>query len=285
MKNFLFWFLAVVITLTAVVYQRITGPTNPKRVSFLLDDREFKAKFPRSLETMVTLDEASKGEYGNRMTNIETDIDSLPEDATITVMFKRFPGTDTLQTAIAKNSKGKLTFDLPSQPPAGKLIYYPVIKYKGSELVLEEEDGIVVRFKSPVPAFVLIPHILLMFIAMLFANYSGITAYPATDKSVKIAKYVILTLGIGGLILGPLVQKYAFGAFWTGWPFGEDLTDNKTLIAFIVWVVAYLINKRSRVRKYLLVIAAVVTLIVYSIPHSTAGSEFDYKQGTVVTGR
>ncbi len=285
MKNFLFWFLSVVITLTAVVYQRITGPTNPKRVSFKLENSEFKAKFPRSLETLVTLEEASKGEYGNRMSKIELTIDSLPQTASIIVKYRRFPGDDTLHTAIVQNNSGKLSFSLPSQPPAGKLIYYPVINYNGSETVLEKEEGIIVRFKSPVPAFVLVPHILLMFIAMLFANYAGITAFPAPDKSVKIARYVILTLGIGGLILGPVVQKFAFGAYWTGWPFGEDLTDNKTLVAFIVWVVAYLINKRTRAGKYLLIIAAIVTLIVYSIPHSTAGSEYDYNKGAVVTGR
>ncbi len=41
------------------------------------------------------------------------------------------------------------------------------------------------------------------------------------------------TLGlllVGGMILGPVVQKYAFGVFWTGVPWGWDLTDNKTLV-------------------------------------------------------
>ena len=38
------------------------------------------------------------------------------------------------------------------------------------------------------------------------------------------------TLGLGGMILGPIVQKYAFGAYWTGIPFGHDLTDAKNLV-------------------------------------------------------
>ena len=41
----------------------------------------------------------------------------------------------------------------------------------------------------------------------------------------------LLLLAVGGFILGPLVQNYAFGELWTGVPFGWDLTDNKTLIA------------------------------------------------------
>jgi hypothetical protein len=40
------------------------------------------------------------------------------------------------------------------------------------------------------------------------------------------------------MILGPVVQYYAFGEFWTGVPFGWDLTDNKTLVAVIFWALA-----------------------------------------------
>ena len=124
-----------------------------------------------------------------------------------------------------------------------------------------------------------------MFIAMLFSNFTGIAAY---FKKIRIERYalaVIILLGVGGLILGPMVQKYAFDAYWTGWPFGEDLTDNKTLVAFIVWVVAWLLNRKKGSRKYMYIIAALVMLLVYSIPHSTAGSEYDHTKGEVVTGR
>ncbi len=57
---------------------------------------------------------------------------------------------------------------------------------------------------------------------------------------------------VGGLILGPVVQKHAFGAFWTGIPFGYDLTDNKTLLMWMVWLVACAVlsrEDRRRVRR------------------------------------
>jgi hypothetical protein len=85
------------------------------------------------------------------------------------------------------------------------------------------------------------------------------------------------------MILGPIVQKYAFGAFWTGFPAGYDLTDNKTLIAFICWIVASLAGMKKG-KPWLTVIAAIVTLVVFSIPHSAKGSELDYSTGTVKTG-
>ncbi len=31
MKNFIFWTIAVLITVSAAMYQRMTGPTYPKR--------------------------------------------------------------------------------------------------------------------------------------------------------------------------------------------------------------------------------------------------------------
>ena len=85
------------------------------------------------------------------------------------------------------------------------------------------------------------------------------------------------------MILGPVVQLYAFGDLWTGIPFGWDLTDNKTLIAFLFWVLAVAMNWKKSRPAYT-VIAAVVLLLIYSIPHSMFGSQLDYNTGTVTQG-
>jgi hypothetical protein len=90
---------------------------------------------------------------------------------------------------------------------------------------------------------------------------------------------------IGGLIMGPIMQKFAFGAYWTGWPFGQDLTDNKTLVAFIFWLIAFFVLRKNRQNRFWPVLAAIITLSVFVIPHSVLGSEFDYSAGEVVTGR
>ena len=79
------------------------------------------------------------------------------------------------------------------------------------------------------------------------------------------------------------MQKYAFGKFWTGFPLGFDLTDNKTLIALVVWLIALLGNLKKE-RPSLALGAAIVMLVVYAIPHSLFGSELDYSSGNVVTG-
>jgi FtsH-binding integral membrane protein len=131
--------------------------------------------------------------------------------------------------------------------------------------------------------FVLIPHIIFIFFAMMFANVAGLLA---AFKMPKYKLFTIITLVgifIGGLILGPIVQKYAFNEFWAGVPFGWDLTDNKLLIAFIFWLLAYAGNRKSE-KAYLTIIAAIVTLIVFSIPHSMFGSELNRETGNVTQG-
>ena len=48
MRKFWYWLLAVVITLVLSVYQRMTGPTHPKRVNVELNGANYKVRLPRS---------------------------------------------------------------------------------------------------------------------------------------------------------------------------------------------------------------------------------------------
>jgi hypothetical protein len=80
------------------------------------------------------------------------------------------------------------------------------------------------------------------------------------------------------MILGPVVQKYAFDAYWTGWPFGTDLTDNKIAVAILSWIAAAVALKKSTNPKRWILAASLITLVVFLIPHSLLGSELDYSK-------
>lgn len=265
MKSFLFWVLAIIITLSAVVFQRKTGPTNPKLVSFLFDSVLCKTALVRTLEIEGVT------------SNIELEIDGISNETNLQFFYKRYPSDEEFSPVMAIQSADLFTVKLPSQPPAGKIAYYLVLSNENSTVEVNINNPVILRFKKGVPAGVLLPHILLMFLAMLFANYTGIIAFTNSDKLKKYTLFTLISLIIGGLIFGPFVQYFAFGQFWTGWPLGEDLTDNKTLFLVIFWLVAYLLN-RKKPRKYLIIIAAILTLAVYSIPHSTRGSEYKYSK-------
>ncbi|MGB6865336.1 MAG: hypothetical protein WBE11_06555, partial [Candidatus Aminicenantaceae bacterium] len=143
---------------------------------------------------------------------------------------------------------------------------------------LTGDESAIIRFKDYVPRTILFPHIIVMFLAMLFSTRAGLEAL---DKNGNTRKLVIWTTGllfVGGLILGPLVQKYAFGALWTGFPFGYDLTDNKTLIAFLGWMAALIAGRKGKPARGWVLGASILLFVVYLIPHSLLGSQLDYSK-------
>jgi hypothetical protein len=122
-----------------------------------------------------------------------------------------------------------------------------------------------------------------MFFSVLIGMRAGLAALfdPRDMRMLAIIAFVGMT--VGGMILGPIVQKFAFGAYWTGFPLGGDLTDNKTLIMWLCWVAAIAMlgiktPKTGTPARVAVVAAAVVMTVVYLIPHSLRGSEYDYDE-------
>jgi hypothetical protein len=110
---------------------------------------------------------------------------------------------------------------------------------------------------------------------MLVSNRTGLEALdPRGRPRLLMLVTIVLLLG-GAFVFGPIVQKYAFDAFWTGFPFGYDLTDNKALVAMLFWLAAWA-GSRGRERRGLILLAAAVMFIIFMIPHSLLGSELDY---------
>jgi hypothetical protein len=268
MKNFLFWTIAVVITVAAAFYQRTTGPSYPSRITSVIDGTEYSFRLKRS------------------QTNTHPCIIKLtvPHEISGEMFFRKYRMDGEWTKVEMKHDGEQLAGELPSQPAAGKLEYYIVLTdSSGTQTSIMRDDPVVIRFKGNVPAIIMIPHILIMFFAMLLSNLAGITAASGNTRQRRYGRWALWLLLAGGLVLGPLVQKFAFGQLWTGIPFGWDLTDNKTLIAVIVWGFAVIMNRKQE-RPVYTIAAAVILLLVYSIPHSLFGSELDYVSGTVIQG-
>jgi len=132
----------------------------------------------------------------------------------------------------------------------------------------------VIRFRNDVPAGILVPHILLMFASMLLAVYTFLLVL--THKPYRRWLWItVATLFVGGFLFGPPVQHAAFGPWWTGLPYGTDLTDNKTLLSFLCFVAA-LVTLRWKYNKWVVCLAVLFMVAIFSVPHSAYGSEYDY---------
>lgn len=268
MKTTLYWILAVAITLAAAYYQRKTGPTRPKMVEITINNTFYSFKLLRT-----------HGGDNDCEVSLEIPDNSINGN----LYYKRFPTNDEWTEVAMTRDSVMLRADLPHQPPAGKLAYYFQLTSTNEVVDVTSDEPVVIRFKGDVPAVIMGPHILLMFIAMLLSNLAGLLAVINHKRYIFYGKLTLALFFAGGLILGPMVQFHAFGDAWTGIPFGWDLTDNKTLISFVFWVLAVGMNWKKSRPGYT-VLAAVVLLLIYSIPHSMFGSEFDYSSGNVTQG-
>jgi hypothetical protein len=263
------WLLAFLMMASAVIYQRLTGPTHPKRGTFDSAGESHRYRLIRSENTTTAA-------------RVRVPAADGVEEAS--VLWRRYPTEDALAPIPMTRDGADLVADLPIQPAAGKIEYRVEVRTAdGVQSLPAADDTVILRYKDPVPGGVLIPHIVLMFTAVFFGIRTGLTALLARSGMRWSAWTALGAMTIGGLVLGPIVQNYAFGAYWTGWPFGGDLTDNKVAFMWIAWVIActtigFKPLKREIVGRVVVVAATIVMTGVYLIPHSMRGSELDYSK-------
>ena len=298
LRHMLLWLVAATVMLGSYSYQKRTGPTYPLRGQIKVEGGSVVVPYSlvRSQETTsparVTLP------------------DLLGEGAKAEVTYRRYP-TDDAWTMLpmvsahndpdAANSRSTadgdpvLAAELPIQPAAGKIEYYITITEPNGMVAFRipdavsppdtlgqsEEKAIILRYKDPVPDAILIPHIIMMFFSILLGIRAGLAALFESWGIRRWLWIAFIGMSVGGMILGPIVQKYAFGVYWSGFPDSSDLTDNKMLVMWLTWLVAVLVAGLTTrplgwLRRGAVVVAAVVMFGVYLIPHSMRGSELNY---------
>ena len=262
------YLLALLITLASAYYQRVTGPSYPARGKVTFKNQSFSYRLPRSY--------GGPGDCEIRLKQLGPSIEG-------SLSFRRLGTGEKWQTVSMGREKDDLIGTLPHQPPAGWLEYTITLLSPTGQETIGSDSPIKIRFRGSVPLTVLIPHVTCMFLAMWTSTAAGLKAVYRTAGYKMIAWLTVAFLVLGGMILGPIVQHYAFGEYWTGVPFGYDLTDNKTLLALAGWLLALLANRKKQ-RTGAIIAAAMLLLVVYSIPHSVLGSHLDYSSMKVKTG-
>lgn len=264
MKKIVFlWILSFIITVSTAVYQRMTGPTYPISGKTNLNNNVVNFKLARS--------------HGG-LTDHEVKILVNDKNISGNLFYKRYKTSDEWTEIPMKNINGELIGKLPYQPPAGKLQYFVELNSQNDFIKIPNDHPVIIRFKGDVPNYILIPHIIAMFMGMLFSTRTGLEYFNNEKNIRKLTIWTLTFLIIGGFFLGPIMQKFAFGEYWTGFPFGIDLTDNKTLITILGWLFAFFMYKKSKNPKLWAAFASILLIIVYLIPHSVLGSELDYNK-------
>ncbi|MFP4527514.1 MAG: hypothetical protein ACLFQX_03120 [Candidatus Kapaibacterium sp.] len=253
--------MAFVLTLGIAVYQRTTGPTYPISGEKTIAGENIEYRLTRS-----------HGGEGDEVIPIV----APDEDISGVMSYRRYRSHDQWKTEPLERSGDTLKARIPHQPPAGKVQYHIILISPEGEKIPLTENPLTIRFKGDVPAWALIPHIIFIFGAMLISTRTGLEAFYGGRRVMPFIIITLIGLFFGGFVFGPIVQKFAFGVYWSGWPFGQDLTDNKTLVALIFWAIAFFRIRKNPGKTGWAVVAAIVLIVVFLIPHSLLGSELDY---------
>ena len=248
LKKSVYWVLAVIITLVLSIYQRMTGPTYPKKVTVELNGESCKVKLPRS--------GVQKDEIVTLGSNLVPPYSSTPAPSVL-LHYRRYPLADEYTTVDFRWKDHEWQAVLPVQPVGGKLQYYITVGEKD----YPADGPILIRFRNDVPASILVPHILFMFAAILFAVYTFLLVLTRKAYS-RWLKITVGTLFVGGFILGPLVQHVAFGPWWAGLP-------------YLKW----------KYNKWVVCLAVLFMIAIFTVPHSAYGSEYDYTTQQLGTGK
>ncbi len=250
------WIVALALTVAALGWQWRSGPSYPYRTEVALGRAAMPVSLPRSSSTVFTA----------RVT-----VPARDARVSGTLYWRRFRAGGPFEALPLQSEGGELAAVLPGLPPGGRVEYYVELRVGAEPVRIPSTAGetVILRYHGQMPADVLIPHIAVMFLAMLVGLRAGLAAAVGAPEHRSLAVITLAALTLGGFMLGPVAQKYAFGAFWTGVPLGWDLTDNKTLLMWIGWAAAVVAGaRRWRGSRWVIVFATAFMLAVFLVPHS-----------------
>lgn len=181
---------------------------------------------------------------------------------------------------------------IPPQPRGTKVFYHLEARDRaGNRVTLPAQadagQGYLLRFKGHAPIPLLLGHIGTMFSGALLFLLGAIFSVGYLRKGQRFERisqsvaWGTLLIFIGGFPLGMAMGYAVFGKPWTGLPIGGDVTDTKTLIVFIYWMVAVLLLKGTifqggrgkdwvnhKTFAGLTILGTILTALIYLIPHS-----------------
>jgi hypothetical protein len=256
------WLLAFGFTLACAAFQRLTGPSMPVFGSLPVEAGTVHYKLPRSAvsgpQLVITLSQ-------------------VPTDVSAQLAWRPRGWQSDFTYVPMQHDHAALRAEIASLPPGVKIEYNLVLQTRQGRRNIPPEHNVVLRFRGDVPAPVLIAHILTLVLAILFGMRTLLEAIVGGPGLRFLAWTACACIILGGMLLGPLVQWYAFGAWWTGIPFGWDVTDNKTLFMLICWAGVLIAIHRHTAptasSRRMIIVGAVVMFMVYLIPHSLFGTE------------
>jgi hypothetical protein len=219
-------------------------------------------------------------------------LQALPSDRVrAVVLYSEHPGGPDYKTLEMNLSSG--VFGAKLDPlPKGQKYWYHINVYQDNVNIAVlppakagENSDQFIKFKGHIAPYIIIPHILFMFGTIFFGLLAVFTSIDLargkgeTKRSVLFMLLAFICAFIGGIPLGIVVSQQAFGGSgWGGWPLGTDITDSKTEVLLLFWLITLFLSWRglagrkmavtNRTYSFLVILSFLITFITFLIPHS-----------------
>jgi len=172
----------------------------------------------------------------------------------------------------------------------GSLIKYYIEGRAGEDLVVhvpaEGKPRFEFYFKGTPNRYLLLSHIVIIFISLFFFilagyfGYRGLSDRRANLHAPRLGLVGLVLFFISGIAIGMIVSYQTYGKPWTGFPLGNDLTDTKSLAIVLFWLAATFLYRGSALRKdpstdmlpgrtipYVYMAGLILTVILFILPH------------------
>lgn len=180
--------------------------------------------------------------------------------------------------------------ELPDLGKGERVEYAFIVEGRGANaLRIPEGDDefFLLKYKGHISTFVLVVHVIFMFGAFFFMVESTLGAAAMLKKgeekgfTLNMMRSAVLCLFVGGWPLGFILNYQRFGPVWEAFPFGTDVTDNKTQIIMLLWLIAAFLIRgsffgrgeekdilKSKGFAVAVITCFVLTVILFLVPHS-----------------
>lgn len=274
---------ALLLTLALAFAARKLSEREP--MNLYIEDRDVKVWHRTVTEVIVR---TADGREIKRQPYIEIKLDG-PSHLRKTVDFKSRKKPQVEKRRLIPIGENKYSAYLPYLE-IGEKIWYAIVLIRDDGSVIRIPRGnefFEVRSKGEASQGILIAHAVSMFAAFFFMILSFFGAVrilrQGDEKShtVTMSRLALIFAFLGTVPLGFALNKQTFGILWEGYPFGYDITDNKTQIVILFWLFSLLLVRGSsfwggeekdllgkRVFAWAIIASFVASIALYLIPHS-----------------
>ncbi len=246
-NTLILWIASIVTALLSIYLSNLIDKNYPVTGTFGIGRQKVSYRF-------------EKISYGNEVYKfiIRTDLDGLSGK-----LFWKNKADTMWQSEPLQKSDLVLTGDIPALKPEKRLLYFAELYYKDKKYVIPDNQKVSLTFFGKIPVAVTVLEFLLLYLGLVLAVRTGLEYFDKGKNSIKLGVFTILFFLTLIALINPLYITYKYGFINSSIPPIDRLFLWSDLTIFILWVVTIVTIFRFEKSKFLPLVTAVLTLMIF----------------------